>query len=60
MYWNYTAKAEGGSTLMINRNMRCIEISDCNRPSRIQELINRNMRCIEMGLSVFVVYKAAD
>ena len=33
---------------MINRNMRCIEITPIKRDEKLAE-INRNMRCIEIG-----------
>ena len=36
------------SAIMINRNMRCIEIRLCKTPVWPTMRINRNMRCIEM------------
>ena len=44
---------------LINRNMRCIEISACADREFYAVVINRNMRCIEilmilMGTSLIV------
>ena len=42
-------------TLGINRNMRCIEIENCQSWAVCALSINRNMRCIEID-----ILKSAD
>ena len=48
MYWNSSRIITPKSPLLINRNMRCIEISELYLDYPNGKEINRNMRCIEI------------
>ena len=48
MYWNHSHSAQWIKTLLLNRNIRCIEIIVFYLRKMDCTLLNRNIRCIEI------------
>ena len=56
MYWNNINANDLRLALMLNSNIRCIEISRIVAADQLLDLLNSNIRCIEIGLILFRQY----